>query len=100
MTLPAADLDLIDALVWCGAISRAAARDAAATAEPGRVATYIMSRGYSTLGPAYVIAERLAKAEAATARVRSCRTHYEYDAACAACTSYAAQWQAEQPETD
>jgi hypothetical protein len=65
MSLPRDDLDLIDALVSIGAINRAAAREVAATAEPGRVATLIMERGLCVLcGGQYLIVERLAKAEA------------------------------------
>ncbi len=63
MSLPRDDLDLIDALVWCGAISRVTAREVAATAEPGRVATCIMGLGSMIGGPVFVIVERLARAE-------------------------------------
>jgi hypothetical protein len=64
MSLPRDDLDLIDALVYCGAISRATAKEVAATAKPGRVATCIMERGLNNAcGPSYVIVERLARAE-------------------------------------
>lgn len=66
MSLPRDDLDLIDALVACGAINRPAAREVAATATPGRIATHIMERGLClACGPSYAIVERLAKAEQA-----------------------------------
>ena len=66
MALGKDDLDLIDALVANGCISRPAAREVAATAQPGRVASFIMERGLCNLAAhsGYVIVERLAKYEA------------------------------------
>jgi hypothetical protein len=60
------DLDLIDALVWAGCLSRPAAREVASQATPGRIATYIIEKGFAPLiAPPQVIIERLAKYEAA-----------------------------------
>ena len=103
MSLPRDDLDLIDALVWCGAIGRAAAKEAAASAESGRVATFIHERGYSTLGQAYVIVERLAKGEAlegqAKRAVLTPCVHGPDVFACAKCLTKRLS-EPEQPETD
>jgi hypothetical protein len=114
--LPRDDLDLIDALVYCGAISRATAKELAATAEPGRVATRIMERGYMNTCQTHVIVERLAKYEQSLGvpvpirmpgeqkpfapNVMSCVICLQRDAAvgrggCAECLS-----PNEQPETD
>jgi hypothetical protein len=65
MSLPREDLDLIDALVWAGCLSRPAAREVAAQAQPGRVATYISEKGLApAVSPPNVILKALLKAEA------------------------------------
>lgn len=100
------DLDLIDALVWAGCLSRAAAREVARGAPDGKVATYIMERGLAPLiSPPHVILAALLKAEtevrlepveddwaAARARKRSARPLSD-DAlvrgmSCAGCEAY------------
>lgn len=60
------DIELIDALVLAGAISRPAARELVAQGFPdGRVATRIMELGLcNACGGGYVIVDRLAKYEA------------------------------------
>jgi len=59
------DLELLDALVWAGCISRSIARDVAKNAPDGRVATYITERGYApAIAPPQVILSLLAKYEA------------------------------------
>jgi hypothetical protein len=64
VTLPKDDLDLIDALVWAGVISRPAAREVAATAKPGRVATRIDECGFALgIHPAQVLVRALVAAE-------------------------------------
>src|SRR5688572_5935829 len=59
------DLDLIDALVWAGVLSRSVAREVATCAQPGRVATYISEKGLApAIHPPQVIIRALAQAEA------------------------------------
>jgi hypothetical protein len=63
--LPKEDLELIDALVWAGCISRSVAREVAVQAQPGKVATCITERGLAPLiAPPQVIIRALATAEA------------------------------------
>lgn len=70
MSLPRDDLDLIDALVWAGCLSRVAAREVAAQAQPGRVATYIHEKGLAPMiEPPGVILKALLKAEQAAVDV-------------------------------
>lgn len=58
------DIDLIDALVWAGCINRVIAREVAANAQPGRVATYIVEKGLvPMIAPPQVIIAALAKGE-------------------------------------
>jgi hypothetical protein len=67
------DLELIDALVWAGCLSRPAAREVASQATPGRIATYIIEKGFAPLiAPPQVIIERLAKYEAAASVTGRC----------------------------
>lgn len=63
------DLELVDALVANGCISRPVGREVAASAQPGRVASFIMERGLCNLAAhsGYTIVERLAKYERAEA---------------------------------
>jgi hypothetical protein len=75
LMLPKEDLELIDALVLVGAISRGGARElVSCDVQPGRVATRIMELGLCNLaGGGYVIVDRLAKYEASEERDRSDR---------------------------
>jgi hypothetical protein len=74
LMLPKEDLELIDALVWAGCLSRTAAREVASQAQPGKVATCITERGLAPLiAPPQVIIDRLARAE------------FEYESMAAAC---------------
>jgi hypothetical protein len=66
MSLPKEDLELIDALVWAGCLSRPAAREVASQAQPGKVATFITEGGMAPLiHPPQVIIRRLLEAEEA-----------------------------------
>ena len=66
------DLELIDALVSVGAISRPAGRELAVSCTPRRVATRIMELGLCNLaGGGYVIVERLAAYERTAAEAES-----------------------------
>lgn len=70
MSLPRDDLDLIDALVWAGCLTRAAAKEVAAHAQPGRVATCIHEKGLApAIQPPQVIVRALLKAEQAFGKV-------------------------------
>jgi hypothetical protein len=72
VSLPKEDLELIDALVLVGAISRGGARElVSCDVQPGRVATRIMELGLCNLaGGGYVVVDRLAKYEATQRHVR------------------------------
>jgi hypothetical protein len=66
MALGKEDIELVDALVANGCISRPVGREVVVSAQPGRVASFIMERGLCNLAAhsGYAIVERLAKYEA------------------------------------
>jgi hypothetical protein len=100
VSLPRDDLDLIDALVWAGCLSRPVAREVAANAEPGRVATYIAEKGLApAISPPQVIVRALLAKELAERDLEALMSLHGRDPKCDRCGRRGFHV-CEQPETD